>query len=238
MSDTLYAERTVGQLVAEQPERALVFERLGLDYCCGGQRRLSDACESEGLDLNSVLHDLESCDSTAVAPNTDWTKTSLTQLADHIEQTHHAYLREALPRISSLIEKVVRAHGENDSRLQTLQTVFSKFREGIEAHLTKEEKMVFVLCRKLDTITERPHLHSRSGRGPFSDTISEHDDAGRELEQMRTLTDGFSPPTTACNTYRALLHALKELETDTHLHVHKENNILFLKAEKALNALK
>src|SRR5581483_9505995 len=237
MAHTPTLDRTVGQLVAEQPARSRIFERLGIDYCCGGGRSLADACAAKRLDAQAVLRDLEACDAAAPAPETDWTQATLTELCDHIEQTHHAYLRQALPRLSALTEKVARAHGAKDPRLLDLHATFGGLRAELEAHMAKEEFILFPLCRQLEGATARPRFHCGSVQNPIRVMVAEHADAGEALEEMRALTDDFTPPVGACNTYRAMLQALEELEADLHQHVHKENNLLFPRAAEAEAAL-
>ncbi len=222
---------TVGQLVAEQPARARVFERLGLDYCCGGRKPLADACAARGLDPGAVVRDLELCDAVVAslagpdaAREPDWTRAPLGALCDHIEQTHHAYLRAELPRLTALTERVAQAHGADDPRLVELRDVFAAFRVGMEAHAAAEENAAFPLCRVADTGAV-PGLAAL-----LAQMEAEHDDAGDALSRMRALTDGFAAPAGACPTYRETLRALAELESDTHRHVHKENSILFPRA--------
>jgi len=222
---------TLGHLVIERPGRAKVFERWELDYCCGGDRPLGDACKQKGIDLQAVLDDLQALDAAgATETEIDWTKASLTELADHIEAAHHAYLREALPRLTFLIEKVVNAHGERHPELRDIQVIFAGLRTELEVHTGKEERILFPLCRLLDDAEMLPPFHCGSLRNPIYVMEIEHDNAGRALERLRILTHGFAPPKGACGTYRAMLDGLAELEADTHLHIHKENNILFPRA--------
>lgn len=232
MTHTLSSHMTVGQLVAEQPARSRVFERLGIDYCCGGRKSLAEACRAASLDEETVLNELHACDASAAEPEIDWTQATLTQLADHIEQTHHAYLHAELPRLDRLTARVAQAHGENDPRLFELRAMFCAFRAELEAHMSKEEFVLFPLCRQMDGAARRPVFHCGSVRNPVRVMRAEHQDAGEALETMRALTDGFTPPDWACNTYRAMLQSLAELEADMHQHVHKENNILFPQAEE------
>ncbi len=237
MTTTLSTEQTVGGLVADRPERSKIFEQLGIDYCCGGKKPLAQACAAKGLDVGDVLKKLVESDSSAPATGIDWVKASLTDLADHIEATHHAYLKDALPRITALIGKVVNAHGAKNPKLQDLSDVFSNFRSELECHMMKEERILFPLCRQLDGSAEPQAFHCGSIQNPIRVMVAEHDDAGEALAAMRSLTDDFVPPPGACNTYRAMLHALGELERDMHQHVHKENSILFPKAEAVESAL-
>lgn len=218
-------DRPVGQLVAEQPGRSRVFERWGIDYCCGGRKPLADVCASKQLDVADVVRDLEVDDANATPSETDWRSEPLAKLCDHIEQTHHGFLREALPRLSMLTAKVAERHEQKDPRLAELRDVFEGFREELESHMVKEERILFPAIRSVDEGVPCPHLSS-----PIQVMLAEHDDAGAALAAMRTLTDEFRPGPDACNTHRAMLHALAELESDMHQHVHKENNILFPRA--------
>ena len=224
------ATATVGQLVVESPARARVFERYGIDYCCGGKIPLADACAKKGVDLQQVLHDLLNEDAQPAAPAQDWAAASLNELTQHIVSTHHAYLRQELPRLEFLTQKVVNAHGERHVALQQVHHIFMNLKADMEAHMRKEEEILFPMCQQLDSATEIPEFHCGSLRHPIAVMLREHDDAGVALETMRQLTQNYTPPADACNTYRAMLVSLAQLEADMHQHVHKENNILFPRA--------
>jgi regulator of cell morphogenesis and NO signaling len=234
---TATLERTVGQLVTERPGRARIFESFGIDYCCGGKKPLEVACREKGVDPKTVLGVLAVLDEQRPdATETDWSQAGLTELADHIERSHHASLKRELPRLSFLTTKVAHAHGGHRPELVELRDVFDAFRAELEAHMAKEEHVLFPLCRKLDAgVPTRSHCGSVAN--PIRVMVQEHDDAGDALARMRSLTDGYAVPPGACNTYRAMLAALAELELDMHRHVHKENSILFPKAIDAESRL-
>lgn len=221
---------TVGQLVTERPSRSRVFERWGLDYCCGGNKPLAQACAEKGISLQTVLDELQRNDAQASDEPVDWASASLSELADHIEATHHAYLRQELPRLTGLIEKVVQAHGQHHPELHQVQSIFQELRSELETHTWKEENILFPMCRELDTAEVQPRFHCGSIQNPIRVMEMEHDRAGEALARLRTLTHGFTPPEDACNTYRATLDALAGLEADLHMHIHKENNVLFPRA--------
>jgi regulator of cell morphogenesis and NO signaling len=227
---TLLIDKTVGQLVAEQPARSRVFEKAGIDYCCGGKKPLGQACDEKGIKVDSLVREIEALDMVTPAPEVDWTTASLGSLADHVVKAHHDYLREALPRLTFLTEKVSNAHGDRDFRLAQVAAVFGAFREELEAHMMKEEMILFPLIARMEAEQTVANSHCGSVQNPIRVMLAEHDDAGEALAKMRSLTDGFTPPATACNTYRAMLDALAELEADMHQHVHKENHILFPRA--------
>lgn len=226
--NTQLLEQPVGQLVAEKPARSRVFERWGIDYCCGGKKNLGEVCAKKGLDANAVVQDIESADAAPQPAGTDWTQATLTALCDHIEGVHHGYLREALPRLSALTARVAERHHQKDPRLVELKSVYDAFRADMEVHTEKEDRLLFPTIRSLETDAASPLAHRIDQ--PIHHMLADHDDAGAALHRMRELTDGFSPRADACNTHRAMLDALAELERDTHQHVHKENNILFPRA--------
>ncbi len=222
-------EATVGSLVAERPSRARVLERWNIDYCCGGKKPLSVICQEKGLDLNALVRDLLHNDAEVVHEER-WSDYSLETLADHIVSTHHVYLREELPRLSQMAQRLVEAHGSRHPELLEVQSVFEDLREELEMHMYKEEQILFPLCRALQLSDSQPPSHCGSVNNPIRVMEHEHDNAGNALERLRALTDGYTPPTDACNTYRVFLSSLAEFENDMHLHIHKENNILFPKA--------
>ena len=223
-------ESSVGQLVVNRPPRARIVEKFGIDYCCGGKKTLRQACLDKGVDLEKVLFALDIADSVSEPPARDWAAASLTELADHIEQTHHAYLKSELPRLAGLIDRVANVHGATHPELREVRDIFAAFCDELEQHMAKEEQIFFPFCRELESASAAPHFHCGSIENPIRVMISEHDDAGRALADMRRLTHDYAPPEGACNTYRAVLSSLAELEADMHQHVHKENNILFPKA--------
>lgn len=234
----LDAQSTVGQLVRERPNRARVFERLGIDYCCGGKLPLDDACRAKGLDLNRVLSELAGADGRASETDTeDWSTAPMSELADHIETVHHEYLRRELPRLERLVEKVDAAHGARHHELRELRTVYAGLKAELEEHMMKEERVLFPMIRHLEQATTLPRFHCGSVGNPIAVMEHEHDSAGAALASLRKLTGDYTPPADACNTFRAMLAGLAELESDLHLHVHKENNILFPRARDAEAAL-
>jgi len=218
--------KTVGQLVAERPSRARVFERFGIDYCCGGGKLLTQACREKNVDPQQILGDLTKSEEPACG-ETGWSAASLTELADHIEHTHHAYLKTELPRLGAMTQKVAKAHGSRHPELLQVRDVFAALKHEMEAHMIKEEQVFFPACRSLKQSGSPSPAWLQC---PISVLTHEHDDAGRALSTLRELTHDYTPPQDACNTYRAMLDSLRQLESDMHQHVHKENNILFPKA--------
>ncbi|HET6573205.1 MAG TPA: iron-sulfur cluster repair di-iron protein [Fimbriiglobus sp.] len=221
-------ENTVGEMVANRPGLARVFERFGIDYCCGGKRTLEDAATRAGADYAAVLAALEAADQSA--GEFDPTALSLADLCEHIVETHHAYLRRELPRIDRLLDKVVAAHGERHPEVLEVRRVFGAFATDLVQHMAKEELVLFPAICRLEQDRRYPVGPFGSVRNPMNMMEAEHEEAGNALAVMRAATDDFSPPADACPTFRALLGALAELEGDMFRHVHKENNVLFPRA--------
>jgi regulator of cell morphogenesis and NO signaling len=221
-------ETTVGEMVVERPSRARVFERHRIDYCCGGKMTLSAACARRGLDPQQVLAEIEANDQAVAPDETDWNQSPLPSLVDHLLDTHHVYLREAMERLAFLAEKVARVHGEHHPELQEVHGLFEKFRQEMIDHMAKEEQILFPAIGKLVEGSDAPFPFPIDR--PIGVMNSEHEEAGRDLERLRDLTSGYRLPEDACNSYRALFSGLSELEQDTFQHIHKESNILFPRA--------
>lgn len=219
-------ETRIGDIVAARPALARFFEELGIDYCCGGKQTLAAAVAKLGLNLGTVRTMLEAAAASLVAgpAELDVGNLSLTALADHIEQTHHRYLKSELPRLMEMSDRVASKHSWRDPRLEPLSATVGELAAEMMSHMAKEEKILFPLVRSL----EKGALADLSG--PILQMEADHVGAGELTAKLRVLTDGFTPDAECCNTHRALLAGLAEFEVDLHRHVHKENNILFPRA--------
>lgn len=223
-------DRKISDLVVENPRRARLFEQLKIDYCCHGATPLADACRERGLDPQAIVRQIGDCDQRPGDRQIDWREKSLTELCDHIEQTHHQWLREALPRVKGLLDKVVEAHHEQHPELDDVAQTFAAMENELFPHMMKEERVLFPMIRQLEQATTLPQFHCGTVQNPIRVMHAEHELVGEALARMRKLTGGFAPPEDACTTYRVLLDALVELEQDLHQHIHKENNLLFPRA--------
>lgn len=231
--NTLRSETTVGELVKDRVARARIFEQLNIDYCCGGKLPLAEACAKRGLDPQSVIRRIQESDAQSDPRDVeliDAAALGLVELADHIVETHHAYLRVELPRLDQMTEKVRQVHGDADPRLAEVRRVFMALHQELSSHMVKEERILFPMIRQLVTSTGLPVFHCGSISNPIHQMEVEHQIVGDVLSTMRAATDGYQPPEWACNTYRAMLDGLSQLEWDLHQHIHKENNVLFPRA--------
>ena len=215
---------TVGRLVAEVPTRARVFERLGIDYCCGGHRPLDEVARERGLDLAQLVRSVESAEApTGATP--DWLAATDEALIGHILESHHRYLHEELPALQLLVHKVLRVHGDSHPELAEVRRTYDAFAAELLGHMMKEEQILFPMMERL----RRGEIDAagRCGDNPLRVMRLEHEGAGRGLARLRELTREYAAPEGACNSYRAMLARLEHMEQDTHEHVHKEENILF-----------
>lgn len=228
-------ETPVGQLVVEKPARAHVFQRFQIDYCCGGAHSLGAACEAKSVDPQLVLSEIASQDSRAEThTEPDWSLVSMSALVDNILSQHHAYLRNALPHLGEMAEKVYRVHGESHPELRTILEVYAGLFQELDSHMYKEENILFPAIRRIEQGSLPPAAAAQLF-GPVSVMEAEHESAGRALKKLRELTHDYTPPEGACNTFRGLYAGLEELELDLHWHIHKENNILFPRALAGAN---
>lgn len=226
----LDSNSTVGEWVVERPARSRIFERLGIDYCCGGKQPLEQACRQKGLDTNQVIEQLTREGTEADTGQPDWSQAPLSELADHIVATHHAYLKSELPRLQAIVQKVASVHGERHPEMADVRGVFQGLKDELESHLMKEEQVLFPMVRQLEQATQQPSFHCGSIANPIRVMEHEHDGAGNALVALRELTRDYATPADACNTWRAMADGLRQLEEDLHVHIHKENNILFPRA--------
>jgi len=227
---------TLAEAVDAFPVLAREFEKRGWDYCCGGNRTLDESCTLAGLDPSSTIAELSWL--SAMVEPAEWTTMAADVLVDHLEATHHRFLCDELPRVTTLVDKLVGTHGERHRELVDVAQCFATLRADLEPHLVKEERVLFPMIRELAVSTDAPSFHCGSLRNPISVMLSEHDAVGELLATLRQLTSGYTPPADGCATYVACFAAMAEIEADTHLHIHKENNVLFplvvqLEAERA-----
>lgn len=231
MCDSMDADATIelgpdvrlGELVLRRPRLAVVLDRLGLDYCCHGDRTLADACARAGLDARSVLDELAALPEPE-EPET-WATLDPPALCDHIVATHHRYLHEELPAVDALADKVESVHRERHPELVEVRALVAALRADLEPHLAKEERVLFPAIAALASGTREFPFGSIGN--PIRVMRMEHDAAGELLARLRVVTQGYRVPGDGCASYRALYERLDALDRDTHLHIHKENNALF-----------
>lgn len=233
---SLSTATTVRELAQEFPGAARVFERLGIDYCCGGNKSLEEACTSHNFSAGEVLELLTLAKATdAASPNDrNWQSEPLAELVAHINATHHKYTREEIGRLGPLLDKVCSVHGANHPELLHIRARFRGLAEELSAHMMKEERVLFPFIVRMEQAmvhgepVSPPHFGTV--RNPVGMMMHDHDSAGEALRTMRQASADYTPPSEACVSYQTLYKALADFEADLHQHIHLENNILFPRA--------
>lgn len=205
--ETMNTETTVGEIVRAFPARARIFEQLGIDYCCGGKKPLAEVCRAKGLDAATVVAMLSALDAKADVQPANPDAMTLTELCDNIEQIHHGYLREELPRLDFMTRKVAAVHGDHEPRLLEVRRVFESFNTEIGTHIQEEDDQIFPAIRQLEANPSDKAKAVATLRDSFKKLESEHEGAGGALVCFKELTDNYTPPEWACNTFRALYEA-------------------------------
>ena len=235
-------DMTVRDLAIEVPQSTRIFERLKIDYCCGGDKSLGQACASAGVDVEDVMKTLaEVTRSTAQEDRIDFQNVSLTELIEHIVHTHHFFTKSELDRLQLLADKVLAAHGGNHPELVHLGELLTRLSADLKPHMFKEELILFPYIMAMTAAADQnsavPFPPFGTVNNPIRMMMKEHDTAGEILRELRSLTSDYKVPADACASYQTLYQALENFETDLHQHIHLENNILFPKAIDLENGL-
>jgi regulator of cell morphogenesis and NO signaling len=225
--------KTVREIAIEVPGATQVFEEMGIDYCCGGARPITEACLSAGVTVGEVAQSLElfAASREASVELKDWRGDSLTSLITHIHDTHHVFTREEMDRIEPLLAKVCSVYSESHPELLQIQALFAELKRELLLHMLKEENILFPYITQMEQAQRAgapaPVPMFGTVRNPVRMMMMEHDGAGEVLRRIRQLSDDFNPPAAACLSYQTLYRRLEELEQDLHQHIHLENNLLF-----------
>lgn len=228
--------KTVGELAVENPEATRIFEEFGIDYCCGGNQSLEQACGRVKVPIDLVLDRLEMAEETARVTRQvrDWNCEPLSELIAHIKNTHHKFTREETTRLTALLQKVCSVHGKNHPELFEIREIFKDLTHELTTHMIKEEMVLFPYIERMEeaVIQNEAVLPAPFGtvQNPVAMMVHEHDSAGKALRVMRKASSDFTAPTDACVSYQTLYQALAAFEVDLHQHIHLENNILFPRA--------
>lgn len=224
----------IGELVAQNYKTASIFKKFKIDFCCNGNRTISEACSRKNLDTEILLEELQKTISEGTETNIDFNSWELDLLADYIEKTHHRYVNSKIEEIKPYLNKVARVHGDHNPELKEIELLFNHSAEELAHHMQKEEMILFPFIRNMVSlkIEEKPLLHPHFGtvENPIAMMKHEHQNEGERFEKISELSNHYNPPAYACNTYKVTFALLKEFEDNLHQHIHLENNILFPKA--------
>ena len=224
----------IGELVAQDYRTASVFKKYGIDFCCQGNRTIQDATESKHIEVDRVLNDLNDVSKEQGNGATDYNSWPLDLLADYIEKKHHRYVETKILEIKPFLDKICNVHGGRHPELFEIQQQFNTSAGELAAHMKKEEFILFPFVRKMEKAKQEGSKVSAPQFGtvenPVQMMMHEHATEGDRFSKIEGLSNHYTPPDDACNTYRVTYALLKEFEQDLHLHIHLENNILFPKA--------
>ena len=233
----------IGELVAQDYRTASVFKKYRIDFCCQGNRTIEDACVAKNIETKLVVSDLNDIQQAASANATDYQSWPIDLMADYIEKKHHRYVEDKTQEIKPYLDKICRVHGDRHPELLEINELFNETASELAAHMKKEELVLFPFVRKMAKVKQEnikldaPHFGTVEN--PIQMMMHEHTNEGERFRKIEALSNNYTPPEDACNTYRVTFSLLKEFENDLHLHIHLENNILFPKAielEKQLGA--
>lgn len=226
---------TIGAMVAKDYRAATVFEKFGIDFCCKGNRTLEEATEKKNVDMAAIKEELAQLENNSNEGNMDYNFWPLDLLADYIEKKHHRYVEERIPLLLQYLNKLCKVHGDVHPELFEINELFKETAGELTAHMKKEELILFPYIRKMVkkanegvALSDVPHFGTV--KNPIKKMMEEHENEGDRFEKIAQVSDGYNPPSDACNTYRVTFSLLDEFEKDLHKHIHLENNILFPKS--------
>lgn len=229
-------ESVVGEIVKENFKTAQVFERMKIDFCCGGEITLQVACKKYDVDLNNLVDELELAMTIEDADSIYFNTISLAELCDYIEKRHHTYVSSTAPFIQQKLQKLCEVHGLNHPELFVIKDEFDEAVSNLMAHMKDEEEVLFPVCRKLESIKTDKDLGLKILTS-IAQMKGEHDTEGDRFKRISILSENYTCPPDGCNTFRVTFQTLKDFENDLHRHIHLENNILFIKTSEILKSI-
>jgi len=226
--------KTIGSFVAEDFRTAAVFSKYRIDFCCKGNRTVTEVCEKQNIDADTLLENVLQVVQSENSGTIDFNSWPLDLLADYIEKTHHRYVEEKTNVLLPFLDKLCKVHGANHPELFKINELFIGCAGELSQHMKKEELILFPFVKRMvktkesDGILQQPSFGTVSN--PIAMMMHEHDNEGERFREIAALTDNYTPPADACTTYKVTFAMLKDFEADLHKHIHLENNILFPKA--------
>ncbi|HWS60142.1 MAG TPA: iron-sulfur cluster repair di-iron protein [Flavobacterium sp.] len=232
---TIQETTTIGDYVAKDYRTAAIFSKYGIDFCCKGYKTLDEVCKKQELNEAKLLDELNAVFATKNDSGMDFNSWPLDLLVDYIEKTHHRYVEEKTQELIPFLDKLCSVHGSNHPELFEINQLFKDSAQELAAHMKKEELILFPFIKEMINGTKthgsihKPHFGTVNN--PISAMMHEHDNEGERFSAIASLSNNYTPPEDACNTYRVTYAMLEEFENDLHKHIHLENNIVFPKAK-------
>jgi regulator of cell morphogenesis and NO signaling len=235
MKISVYTNKTVSEIVRNDYRTADVFKTFGINYCCGGQVSVEEACTARNINFEDLTVALDSATRTISLPNNlQYTSWKLEFLVDYIINVHHAYLYAALPDVQASLGAFAASHRKQHPELTEVVNLFDELATALLQHNRHEEEIIFPYIKQIDSTHRRKETYGslfvRTLRKPLSSIENEHSKITRLLTELRSLTRNYSYPGNACTNHRVVYNKLKEFDEDLVQHKHLENNILFTRA--------
>jgi regulator of cell morphogenesis and NO signaling len=232
---------TLKELVTQNFQTAAVFEKYSLDFCCRGGKTIDEACKEKGIDVLTVLNELSTIEHTGGSISSSFKEMQPDMQCNYIVDTHHAYVSKMIPVLYAHTQKVAAVHGANHPEVIAIAKHFETVAIELQQHMKKEEQMLFPFIKALHAAVKKnePIIHAPFGtvQNPIRMMEAEHQNAGDEMFEIRSLSSNYTPPADGCTTYRITYQELQDFERDLHEHVHLENNILFPAAVRLEQAM-
>lgn len=226
--------QSIGSFVADDYRTATVFQKYGIDFCCKGGKSIDEVCEKKKIDQSQLLAELSDISGQAKDQTTDFKSWPIDLLADYIEKKHHRYIEETVPTLKQFLDKLCKVHGSNHPELFEINKEFMASSVELASHMKKEELILFPFVRQMVKFGNNKDKLTKPGFGtvknPIQMMMQEHDTEGERFRKIAELSNNYTPPEDGCTTYKVAFSMLKEFESDLHLHIHLENNVLFPKA--------
>ena len=234
-------DKSIGEYVADNFRAAAIFNKYGIDFCCKGHKSIEEVCQTKGLNKEAIIAEIETVSNLNQGESIDFKSWPLDLLIDYIEKTHHRYVEEKTLILAQFLNKLCKVHGERHPELFEIQKLFFESANELAQHMKKEELILFPYIKRMVTVKNNGDTLSHPPFGTVLNPIQmmkhEHDNEGERFRKIRELSNNYTPPQDACNTYKVTFAMIDEFEQDLHKHIHLENNILFQAAENLENKL-
>lgn len=228
--------KSIGEFVADDFRTAAIFNKYGIDFCCKGHKSIDEVCQAKGLDVNTIIEEIETISNSSNGDGINFKSWPLDLLIDYIEKTHHRYVEDKIPVLLQFLNKLSKVHGDRHPELLQINQLFTESAGDLTQHMKKEELILFPFIKKMvkNSINQEPFVMPPFGTvdNPIAMMHHEHDTEGERFRKIQELTNNYTPPQDACNTYKVTFAMLEEFEQDLHKHIHLENNILFPAAQE------
>ncbi len=230
------SQKEIGQYVADDFRTAAIFSKHKIDFCCNGNRTITEACDKKGIDSSQLIEEINQVLNSNTGESIDYKSWPIDLLAEYIEKKHHRYVEEKIPVLRQFLDKLCRVHGERHPELFKINELFTASAGELTSHMKREELVLFPFVKRMvkakleNEAVQSPQFGTVEN--PIAMMMEEHDNEGQRFRDIAELSDNYNPPSDACNTYKVTYAMLEEFEKDLHLHIHLENNILFPEAIK------